>query len=149
MLYDYGVFAATIFLILVWIYTSRENENIYLKQLLTKLFIYYDSLLFMIISKDSKGVGPKNNPDPDNISQEQCLKKKRIIFIRHGESDWNNVFNKGFNPSLLVRLAKAMVQESFLFLSPSLDSVFIDSPLNFEGIEQVIKFSCNIIVSIK
>jgi hypothetical protein len=138
MLLDYGLFAATIFFLVLWIFTSRENENIYFKQLITKLFIYYDSLLFMIISKDGKGVGPKYNPDPDQLKEEQYIKKKRIIFIRHGESDWNNVFNKGFNPSLLVRLAKAMIQESLLFLSSSLDSVFIDSPLNFEGIDQVI-----------
>lgn len=27
-----------------------------------------------------------------------------LIFIRHGESEWNDIFNKGFKPSFLVRL---------------------------------------------
>jgi hypothetical protein len=57
-----------------------------------------------------------------------------MIFIRHGESDWNDVFNKGLNPGMIVRLFKAWYQEILSF--PSLNSTFIDSPLNMDGIEQ-------------
>ena len=128
-------FLIVIFLLLVWIYTSRDNENVFIKLIVNKVIIYYDSILFMIISKDSKGLGPKYNPDPALISADQVLKRKKLVFIRHGESDWNNVFNKGFNVSFFKRLAVAAFQEFFLF--PSSDSIFIDSPLNFEGIEQV------------
>ena len=96
---DY-VFAVTFLLIVLWIYTSRENENVYLKQLIAKVLIYYDSLLFMIISKDSKGVGPKHNPDPDQITQEQYLKKKKIIFVQNYSTlNFSTKLNSGLNIS--------------------------------------------------
>lgn len=34
---------------------------------------------------------------------------RRIVFVRHGESQWNEVFNKGFGPSFIVRLVKAII----------------------------------------
>ena len=58
----------------------------------------------------------------------------RIIFIRHGESMWNLVFNRGFGPSFLVRLVKAVLYE--LYLIPFDDSCFLDSPLSDLGFEQ-------------
>ena len=63
--------------------------------------------------------------------------KKRIIFIRHGESDWNNVFNKGKNIGMIFRLLKAIITEWTMILR--LDSPFLDSPLNEEGIEQALQ----------
>jgi broad specificity phosphatase PhoE len=47
------------------------------------------------------------------------------------------VFNKGFNLMFVPRLLYAILREWSLFLS--LDSVFIDSPLNEEGFEQAVK----------
>ena len=35
----------------------------------------------------------------------------RIIFVRHGESVWNYVFNRGFGPSFLVRLLRVTLYE--------------------------------------
>jgi hypothetical protein len=48
----------------------------------------------MVLSKDSKGVGHKKNPDPDEIQNKTGV-TKTIIFVCYGESDWSNVFNKG------------------------------------------------------
>mmetsp|Transcript_17643 Transcript_17643/g.25444 ORF Transcript_17643/g.25444 Transcript_17643/m.25444 type:complete len:353 (+) Transcript_17643:1076-2134(+) len=135
--WDYPLLILAV-LIFLWLYTSREDENIFFKHIVRKISVYLDSASFMIYSKDSKGVGPKYNKDPDLIaSTTTSNKRKRLVFIRHGESDWNNVFNKGFNLSMFARLANAIRQEFFLL--PSADSVFIDSPLNFEGIEQAIE----------
>ncbi len=120
----------------LWILCSKDNENVNIKLCLQKVSIFLDSIIFMVLSTDSKGVGPKKNPDPDLIRDKAVLKKK-VVFIRHGESDWNNVFNKGMNISLFGRLFSAMVQEFKMFAS--LSSVFIDSPLNFEGIEQALE----------
>jgi len=47
------------------------------------------------------------------------------------------VFNKGFGPSFLIRLVRALYREIFMF--PSKDSVFFDSPINHEGAEQAKK----------
>jgi hypothetical protein len=125
-----------VFLIIIWIFSSRENENLFFRLLLRKLFMYFDSALFMVLSKDSKGVGPKYNHIPDGIKKGSYNKMKRVVFIRHGESDWNNIFNKGINLKFFPRLLSSIWQEFCLL--PTLNSVFLDSPLNFEGIEQVI-----------
>lgn len=91
----------------------------------------------MITAKDNKGLGPKYNPDPNKIINETAV-YKRIVFLRHGESDWNNVFNKGINVSFIFRLISSL-KEELLLLFNSMDSKFIDSPLNHEGIEQALE----------
>lgn len=122
--------------IFVWIISTPDNENVLIKNIFKKIKIYVDSLVFMALSKDSKGVGQKKNPDPD-IMKGKATAKKTIVFIRHGESDWNNVFNKGLNPMLIVRLIKTGLEE--LKVYPSTNSYFLDSPLNYEGIDQALE----------
>jgi len=167
-LYEYGAFLLLFILAALWINSSLPDENVFAKKLLSKFFLYVESIMFMILSTDNKGLGPKKNPDPDLMKDDPCT-TKRIVFIRHGESDWNSVFNKGFGPSFIGRLFGAMSRE--LNIYPSRDSgahisynlfynlqttlmvifclsvyflyvchtVFIDSPLNMEGIEQARK----------
>lgn len=53
---------------------------------------------------------------------------------RHGESDWNEVFNRGFGPSFPMRLLMAILRELRLAETP--DSVFIDSGLSPLGMQQ-------------
>jgi len=73
-------------------------------------------------------------PDPGRARATSPAKKKRIIFVRHGESIWNEVFNRGFGASFPLRLLIALAHEvSLLF---SLDSLFFDSPLSDDGIAQ-------------
>jgi broad specificity phosphatase PhoE len=59
---------------------------------------------------------------------------KRLILIRHGESEWNVVFNKGFGPSFIVRYASALGRELLMLFGR--DSLFLDSPLCDEGMQQ-------------
>ena len=126
------------FLVVILIQCSRDDENVYIKLIFRKVYSFIDSIFFMLVSKDNKGIGPKKNPDPDRIIDEITI-SKQVIFIRHGESDWNHVFNKGINISFIGRLVSAMITESILFLSPTMDSKFIDSPLNKEGIDQAVE----------
>ncbi|EEY57801.1 uncharacterized protein PITG_00383 [Phytophthora infestans T30-4] len=58
-------------------------------------------------------------------------KRKRILFVRHAESEWNVVFNRGINFRMLVSLLRAIVREWLLL--PTGDSVFLDSPLSWRG----------------
>ena len=53
--------------------------------------------------------------------------------MRHGESVWNQIFNKG-KLLLLPKLIMYLAYEALLW--PTDDSVFFDSPLNGVGIEQ-------------
>jgi hypothetical protein len=65
----------------IWLFSSRENENRHAKNLFKKISITFSSLIFMVLSKDSKGVGPKYNSDPDLIKDKQS-KSKTVIFVR-------------------------------------------------------------------
>jgi broad specificity phosphatase PhoE len=122
----------------IWILWTKDDENLLAKHILRKIHVYMDSVFFMIFSKDTKGLGPTKNPDPDIIKGKDT-QKKTVIFIRHGESDWNDVFNKGINPGMIVRLGNALYQEARHF--PSQFSAFIDSPLNHDGIIQAVDLS--------
>eukprot|EP00954_Amorphochlora_amoebiformis_P028099 1390068-Amorphochlora_amoeboformis.AAC.1 len=68
--------------------------------------------------------------------------KKTVIFIRHGESKWNEIFNDGkaitrfFKPTFFIRLFSGMFWETMDAVSG--DSVFLDSPLSMEGVEQAV-----------
>ena len=93
----------------------------------------------MVFGKDKKynNKYKKVTPDPDRTAAQvqQGGTKKRLIFIRHGESLWNEVFNRGFHPiKFPLRLVKALLRESTMAFKN--DSLFFDSPLNFEGVEQ-------------
>ena len=63
-------------------------------------------------------------------------KTKTIVFIRHGESTWNEVFNRGFfsGVTMPVRLVIGVACEVLKFFSD--DSYFLDSPLSAKGAAQ-------------
>lgn len=62
------------------------------------------------------------------------VRRMKVVFIRHGESAWNTVFNKGSKLLVPLKLARALAAEAALLFDQ--DSVFIDSPLCDEGIQQ-------------
>lgn len=96
-----------------------------------KIMLWGIGVFHMIFGKDKKGM-PKT--DTKKLIVDTEAKPKRIIFIRHGESEWNEVFNRGFGPSFLVRLVKAAIRE--FFMGVTRDSIFLDSPLSDTGINQ-------------
>lgn len=57
---------------------------------------------------------------------------KHLIFIRHGESTWNETFNRG-KAFLLPRLIYSAFYELYLIISGAGDSWFYDSPLSHVG----------------
>jgi broad specificity phosphatase PhoE len=129
----------TIFIALcIWIFTSRDTENVKAKNAIRKYILVLEGIYFMIMSKDTKGIGPKSNPDPELLTKYTST-TKTILFLRHGESDWNDIFNKGLNPMMLVRIVKGLYRE--LMLCVTSDSVFIDSFLNEDGFKQAAELS--------
>lgn len=102
------------------------------------LGLYAGALNYMVASKDNKGI--KSVPDPEVafLNSSNKVHRKTIIFIRHGESMWNETFNGNKMPVYFVgRLVKSLLYEAYL-LATSCDSWFYDSPLNIEGQEQCV-----------
>jgi hypothetical protein len=63
-----------------------------------------------------------------HLSRGLPVQRKRIYFIRHGESTWNETFNKGAHRSLSVfavgfipGLIKAILYETYFFLTGKMD----------------------------
>lgn len=96
------------------------------------LFLY--GAIVMLFTTDMRWSKQKL-PDPDTLLQVRSRSKKRIIFIRHGESLWNQAFNKSKLPhKFFMSTMTALVNE--LLVLPVFDSVLFDSPLNSEGYAQ-------------
>eukprot|EP00392_Amoebophrya_sp_AT5.2_P016928 g17237.t1 len=97
---------------------------------------WVSSLLYMVCSSDTKGL----KKDEEKASAAPCnvLRQRTIYFLRHGESEWNWVFNK--KPVILApfRLIFAAISEVLL---GGQDSIFLDSPLNDEGLKQASEMS--------
>jgi broad specificity phosphatase PhoE len=99
-----------------------------------KVYLFTFGIVVMIVTSDMRW-NKKKLPDPDSIKGKPGNTKKRIIFIRHGESLWNEAFNGSKRPDkFLYQTMKAFIGEIILF--PEFDSVLIDSPLNETGFAQ-------------
>uniref|UniRef100_K3WGF8 Uncharacterized protein n=1 Tax=Globisporangium ultimum (strain ATCC 200006 / CBS 805.95 / DAOM BR144) TaxID=431595 RepID=K3WGF8_GLOUD len=76
-------------------------------------------------------VAEDTNADAEKATQYTV---KRIIFIRHAESEWNVVFNRGVYWQAVVQFFRACVREWLML--PTQNSIFIDSPLSRRGVRQ-------------
>jgi hypothetical protein len=102
---------------------------------LYKLKLVAEAVLYLLFCNDKSW---KKDPDPatffdpilkgDNAQQKEAVMRKTVIFIRHGESTWNETFNKGSHRSAPVfvlgfipNLIKAVLYELFLFISGKMD----------------------------
>ena len=72
-----------------------------------------------------------------NEAQVAARERREVVFIRHGESLWNVVFNRSKNPVFFIpRLIASAAQEISLIVSGGKDSLFLDSPLSDVGLSQ-------------
>lgn len=100
------------------------------------LWIHFDCWVYGIYSKDKKwtplaDVATAGLPDPSQI------RTRRIVFVRHGESTWNETFNKSKNPVYFIpRLVRAALFEIKLLLAGVQDSWFMDAPLSEVGFRE-------------
>ncbi|GAX21353.1 hypothetical protein FisN_6Lh081 [Fistulifera solaris] len=117
-----------------------------LPTLLYKARLFIRAILYFIGCWDKSWSKPQ---DPGSIfgphlSQGLPVERRTIYFVRHGESTWNDTFNKGKHRSTVVfilgfipGLIKALLHELYLLLSGKLDSWFYDAPLSPLGLSQV------------
>jgi len=109
-----------------------------------KLILTINTFRYLLLSKDKKWKKPQEDPASFFPKDGEVLvQKKTVMFLRHGESTWNDTFNKGdrksaaffigFVPGLIRSLA---TEWYFLVRGKSDDSWFFDSPLSDKGISQ-------------
>ena len=111
-------------------------------------------ITYLLFCNDKKGLKPA---DPfatfaplltDCQNNNSKIQRKTIVFVRHGESTWNDTFNKGshrtalqfavaFLPGIFISLA----HEYYLTLRGRIDSWFYDSPLSKLGLNQANELS--------
>ena len=56
-----------------------------------KLALFVDTFRYMFFCNDKKW----KKPEPPKYSTVHKVESKTFIFVRHGESTWNETFNKG------------------------------------------------------
>ena len=112
-----------------------------------KLRLTIDTFRYLILSKDKKWKKPQDDPasffPKDGDQQIVVVQKKTVMFLRHGESTWNDTFNKGdrttaafligFVPGLIRSIA---TEWYFLVRGQCDESWFFDSPLSEKGMSQ-------------
>ena len=139
------LWAALIGTVVAFFIHSKEVCNTFEKAWSTCLLIYVGiqvrrkvhllvyGIVVMILTTDMR-CSKSKQPDSDSIKNSKT-NTKRIIFIRHGESLWNEAFNGSKLPhKFLYRTLAALFGE--LLLLPAFDSVLFDSPLNELGFGQ-------------
>eukprot|EP00485_Elphidium_margaritaceum_P000951 CAMPEP_0202693924 /NCGR_PEP_ID=MMETSP1385-20130828/7921_1 /ASSEMBLY_ACC=CAM_ASM_000861 /TAXON_ID=933848 /ORGANISM="Elphidium margaritaceum" /LENGTH=348 /DNA_ID=CAMNT_0049349685 /DNA_START=153 /DNA_END=1200 /DNA_ORIENTATION=+ len=91
---------------------------------------------YLLMSQDKSFQLPRYDPGEVIAAKDKIMRQqsKTLILIRHGESIWNEVFNRGINWKLPFRLMYALCRETVLFVTS--DSVLYDSPLSTVGITQ-------------
>lgn len=100
-----------------------------------KATLFGYGVIYWVISRDATFQLP---PDPGRCSA-QVSRVRRIVFVRHGESSWNECFNRGIGLSFPLRLLRTVMLEATLALR--LDSLLWDSPLSYEGVSQAKQLS--------
>ena len=104
------------------------------KEVRRKAYLMVFGAVVMVVTSDMKW-NKKKLPNPDLVKGKAGNSTKRVIFIRHGESLWNEAFNGPKRPDkFLFRTLQAFFGE-FMLLS-EFDSVLLDSPLNGLGFGQ-------------
>ena len=114
-------------------------------QAIRKIRLFAISLIYLVLCNDKRWTQPDEDPASffALASTPAEIQSKTIIFVRHGESTWNDTFNKGdrkplnFAISFLPNLFYAMAVEIYLFVAGHSDqSWFFDSPLSQKGVRQ-------------
>lgn len=106
-----------------------------IQQIVDKLRLFAFGALLMVFGRDKRWSSSARDRHPE-ITQLAQQRVKTIYFVRHGESEWNLIFNKGSKLLLPFKALAALVKETSLFARLDPDSVLYDSPLNQQGLEQ-------------
>jgi len=97
------------------------------------MWLHIEAFTFMLFARDTKWTVGSRTARADDTFQDSV----DLIFIRHGESTWNDTFNRTkFPPLFAKRLLWSALFEITLMFSGANDSWFYDSPLSEFGLTQ-------------
>ncbi|DBA04059.1 TPA: hypothetical protein N0F65_009406 [Lagenidium giganteum] len=132
----------------MWLELQDALESVW-----RKIQLFSVALLHLLFSSDKRWVQEKAleeeeqqqrkktdaevlplNDDDDSDAPWKCTKVKQIVFIRHAESEWNVVFNRGLGLAMVFNLFRSLLRE--MLMLPTRDSIFIDAPLSRRGLRQ-------------
>ena len=109
---------------------------LYLLFVASWLWLHIEAFTYGLLAKDGKWKSKKITAD--EAASDDWDQTIELIFIRHGESTWNDTFNRTkFPPLFAKRLLYSALMEISLIISGNQDSWFYDSPLSELGLEQV------------
>jgi len=124
-----------------------------LPTLIYKIGLFLRGTMYLLFCNDKSWKKPQDpsivvNPilqqENESIDYENVIERKTIYFVRHGESTWNDTFNKGSHRSQAIfvigfipGLIKSLLFELYIILSGKMDSWFYDSPTSTLGLNQV------------
>jgi len=109
---------------------------------LKKMSLTFTAIRYLIFCHDKKWKAPVEDP-ASFFHDNETFETKTIIFVRHGESTWNDTFNRGdrskvqFIINFLPGLLKSIAFEWYFFVTgQAQESWFYDSPLSEKGLAQ-------------
>ena len=108
-----------------------------LPTLIYKIGMFLRGAMYLLFCNDKKWKTPQDpsivvNPilekENESSDYENVVERKTVYFVRHGESTWNDTFNKGAHRSkaafaigFVPGLIKSFLFESYLILSGKMD----------------------------
>lgn len=112
-----------------------------------KCKLAFQGIAYIILCKDKKYRVTDVALHAPLFQNNSSVERKSIVFIRHGESTWNDTFNKGDRPmkafifGFIPGIVKSVAFELYLLLSGQVDSWFYDAPLSIYGLSQINKLA--------
>lgn len=120
---------AVVFVVLIMVTSTTRAFRM-------KLSSYANGLYFMFVSDDlPKSFKCSNYMWMQTSKPQKHQRVIRVVFIRHGQSVWNSLFNT-YGLFWPLRVVKAIFLEIVYFFKDPFNSVFIDSPLTSKGIKE-------------
>jgi len=112
---------------------------------LRKAKLFATTIQYLLLCNDKKWKQPKEDPLSYFQDADAKVETKTIVFVRHGESTWNDTFNRGGRPKMsfilnfIPNLMYAACVEWYMFLTgQDEESWFYDSPLSEKGLGQAL-----------
>lgn len=103
-----------------------------------KLVMFARGIVQMALSTEGQGARDLTREPDASLLTGWATEERRVVFIRHGESTWNEIFNRGKGVGrflwMPIRFARGLAKEAAALLRP--ESTFIDSPLSSLGVQQ-------------